>query len=96
MIHSITFKANRDQILKLKQDLVNKSNKGGNKSQIPYEYKVGDQLLLETPRVLLSTPCTGLYPVTKVYKNETIQIQRGIVSERLNIRQICSFQATSG
>jgi hypothetical protein len=45
-------------------------------------------MLLETPGILrkLSTSCTGPYPVTNVYKNGTIRIQKGIVSERVNIR----------
>jgi hypothetical protein len=78
--------------------LIHKSNKKENKSCIPYEYKVGDQVLLETPGIhrKLSTPRTGPYPVTKMYKNGTIHIQRGIVSERVNIRQIYPFQATLG
>jgi hypothetical protein len=71
----------RDQIQKRKQDIIHKSNQKENKnwSQIPYEYKVGDQVLLETPGILrkLSTPCTGPYPVTNVYKNDTIRIQKG-------------------
>jgi hypothetical protein len=52
-------------------------NKKG-KSQIPYEYKVEDQVLLETPGILrkLSTPRTGPYPVTNVYKNGTIRFQK--------------------
>jgi hypothetical protein len=65
-----------------------------NKCQIPYEYKVGDQLLLETPgilRKLSKTPCTGPYLVTNVYKNGTIRIQKEIVSERVNIRRITPF-----
>jgi hypothetical protein len=51
MIHNIAFRANWDQIQKRKQDIINKSNQKENKSstQIPYEYKVGDQVLLETP-----------------------------------------------
>jgi hypothetical protein len=60
---------------------MNKSNQkeSKNQSQIPYEYKVGDQLLLETPGILLklSTPRTRPYPVTNVYKNGTIRIQKG-------------------
>ena len=98
MIHNIAFKANWNRIQKRKQDLIYKSNNKENKSRIPYEYKVGDQVLLETPGILrkLSTSRTGPYPVTKVYNNGTIQIQRGIVSERVNIRRICPFQATSG
>jgi transposase InsO family protein len=94
MIHNIAFKANWNQIQKRKQDIINKSNQKENKSRIPYEYKVGDQVLLETPGILrkLSTPRTGPYPVTQVYNNGTVQIQKGIVKERVNIRRIAPFQ----
>jgi hypothetical protein len=39
---------------------------------------VGDQVLLETHGILqkFSTPRTGPYPVTNVYKNGTIRIQK--------------------
>jgi hypothetical protein len=60
--------------------MINNSNQkeSTKNSQIPYEYKVGDQVLLETPGILrkLSTPRTGPYPVTNVYKNGTIRIQK--------------------
>jgi hypothetical protein len=58
MIHNIAFRANWDQIQKRKQDVINKSNQKESKSQITYEYKVGDQVLLETPGILrkFSTP----------------------------------------
>jgi sporulation protein YlmC with PRC-barrel domain len=93
MIHNIVFRANWDRIQKIKQDIINKSNQKENKSQIPYEYKVGDQVLLETPRSLRksSTLRTGPNPVTNVYKNGTIRIQEGIVSERVNIHRITPF-----
>jgi transposase InsO family protein len=93
MIHNIAFRANWDRIQKRKQDIINKSNQKENKSRIPYEYKVGDQVLVETPGILrkLSTPRTGTYPVTNVYNNGTIRIQKGIVSERVNIRRITPF-----
>jgi hypothetical protein len=32
--------------------IIDKSNQKENKSQIPYEYEVGDQVLLETPWIL--------------------------------------------
>jgi hypothetical protein len=49
-IENIGFRSNWDQIPK--QDIINKTNQKENKSQIPYEYKVGDQTLLETPETL--------------------------------------------
>jgi hypothetical protein len=80
MIHNIAFRANWDQIQKRKQGIINNSNQKENKSknQIPYEYKVGDQVLLKTPGILrkLSTPCIGPYPVTNEYNNGTIRIQK--------------------
>jgi hypothetical protein len=68
IIHNIAFRANWDQIQKRKQDIINKSNQKENKSQIPYEYKVGDQVLVERPEILrkLSIPRTGPYPVTNL------------------------------
>jgi hypothetical protein len=33
-------------------------------------------------------------PVTNVYKNSTIRIQKGMVSERVNIRKITPFNQT--
>jgi hypothetical protein len=76
-----------------KQDSITMYNQKETKVWIPHEYKIGDQVLLETPGILLklSTPCTGPYPVANVYKNGTIRIQKGIVSERLNIRVITPF-----
>jgi hypothetical protein len=78
MNHNIAFRENWDQMQKIKQDIIKKSNQKESKKQIPYEYKVGDQVLLETPGILrkLSTPCTGPYPVTNVYNNGTIRIQK--------------------
>jgi hypothetical protein len=78
MIHNIAFRANWDRIQKRKQDIINKSNQKENKNQIPYEYKVGDQVFLEISGILrkLSTPHTGPYPVTNVFKNGTIRIKK--------------------
>jgi hypothetical protein len=52
-------------------------------------------VLLETIGILwkLSTPYTGTYPVTNVYKNGTIRIQKGMVSERVNTRRITPFNS---
>jgi hypothetical protein len=40
-------------------------------------------VLLETPGILrkLSTPCVVTYPVTNVYKNGTIRIQKELYQE---------------
>jgi hypothetical protein len=76
MIYNIAFNSNWNRIQKRKQDLIDKSNSKEIKTRIPYKYKVGNQVLLETAEILrnLSISFTGPYPVTKVYKNGTIQI----------------------
>jgi hypothetical protein len=74
MIRNIAFRANCNK--KRNKEIIKKSNQKEIKSQIPYEYKVGDQVLLETPGILwkLSTSCTGPYPVMNEYKNGIIRI----------------------
>jgi hypothetical protein len=78
MIHNIAFRVNRNQIQKRKHDIINRQNQKENKNHISYEYKLGDQVLLETPGILrkLSIPCAGPYPVTNVYKDGTIRIPK--------------------
>jgi transposase InsO family protein len=94
MIHNVAFKANWDRIRRRKQHLINKLNEKENKNRLPYEYKIGDQVLVATPGILrkLTTPRTGPYPVTEVYNNGTIQINRGPVSERINIRRLTPYK----
>jgi hypothetical protein len=63
------------------------------KSRIAHEYRVGDQVLLETPGIprKFSIPCTGSFPVTNIYNNCTIRIQKRkniVLSERVNILRI--------
>jgi hypothetical protein len=71
MIHNVAFRSNWYWIQKRKQDIINKYNQKETKSRIPYEYKVGEQVLLETLGILrkLSTPCTGPNPLKNVYKS---------------------------
>jgi hypothetical protein len=47
-------------------------------SNARFQSKFGDQVLLETRKILLklSTSCTGPYPVANVYKNGTVRIQK--------------------
>jgi hypothetical protein len=78
---------------------IKRFNQKENERFIPYKYfKVKDQVLSETPGILqkLMITFTGAFPVTRVYQNGTVQIQIDIVSERVNILQICPYQGTSG
>jgi len=40
----------------------------------------------------VESPTEGPYNIIEVYSNGTVQIQRGIMQERLNIRRIKPFK----
>ena len=55
-----------------------------------YDYAVGGQVLVRKDGILRKseTKWTGPYHITTVHTNGTIRIQRGALSERLNIRRV--------
>ena len=93
MILPIKFNANWARIRANRQRMIDQSNIRENKKRLIHEYKVGDKILLDKPGLLrkLSTPRTGPYLVRKVHTNGTIHIQRGAVTERVNIRRVTPF-----
>jgi hypothetical protein len=72
MIHNIAFRANWDQIQNRKQDIINKSNQKENKNQtqISYEYKVGDQVLVETPGILRNGTIRNQNDKREIYQKD--------------------------
>ena len=93
MILPITFKADWALIAQRKQEQINASNHFENKKRIKHDYKVGDKVLLTKPGLLrkLSTPRTGPYLVHQVFTNGTINIQKGAVIQRVNIRRVSPY-----
>jgi hypothetical protein len=96
MIHNIAFRANWYWIQKRQQDIINNFNQKENKSQIPYEYKAGDQVLLETPGILRKNINTSYRTIScneciQECYNQNPKSQKAIVSERVNIRRITPF-----
>ena len=61
-----------------------------NAQRSDYDYAVGGQVLVQKDRILRKseTKWTGPYHITTVHTNGTIRIQRGALSERLNIRRV--------
>ena len=73
----------------LKQERINSNNKQENKSRIHHTYKVGDQILLRARKYSKhDQEYEGPYPLTKVGKNGTVNFQKGIVNDVVNIRRI--------
>ena len=93
MLIPITTQANWELIRQRRQEEINRNNDRENRSRIPHEYQVGEKVLLRIEGIKrkLSAPRSGPYEILRVYNNGTVRIQRGAVSERVNIRRITPF-----
>jgi hypothetical protein len=71
-----------------------RNNRRENDSRIIHDYKVGDRILLKKPGkhlIKLEAPRTGPHPVTAIYTNGTVCIQKGNVHERVSIRRLFPY-----
>jgi hypothetical protein len=93
MILPTKFKADWAAIALRKQDIINKSNARENKKRIFHEYKIGQKVLLEKPGInpKLEAPREGPYEVVHVSTNGTVRIQKGVVTQRVNIRRLTPY-----
>ena len=57
---------------------------------MPHDYKVGDFVHIIKDGVYrkLEGDKLGPFPITQVFTNGTVQIQRDLVNERINIRRL--------
>ena len=93
MILNITHKANWEFIRSRKQELINKNNERENKTRIPYQYKVGDLVLIKKgTENKYESPFSGPHFVTNVNDNGTIKVQQGAVSDTVNIRRVQPYR----
>lgn len=93
MILPVQFRTDWTRLKNNGQTVMNRNNTRENRSRIQHDYQVSDKILLRIPGILrkLSTPRTGPFEITRVYTNGTIHIQRGSVTERINIRHVDPF-----
>ena len=98
MLLPVTFKADWARIKNKRQTEINRNNARENNTRIHHSYKRGDKILLTRPGInrKMSTPRTGPHTVERTYTNGTIRIQRGAISERVNIRRVTPYLETSG
>ena len=73
-----------------RQKCTDKNTQRENSRRVDFDYAVGMQVLLRKDGILrkAETKYDGPYTITTVYTNGTIRIQRGTMSERLNIRRV--------
>ena len=93
MLLDLKFKANWANICLRKQHMIDKGVLRENKGRIQHDYSVGDKVLYNVPGIIpkLDPPQTGPWEVKQVFVNGTVTIQRGSVSDRVNIRLISPF-----
>jgi preprotein translocase subunit YajC len=93
MILPIQFKANWASIALRKQKIINQSNAKENKKRLQHEYKIGDKVLLEKGGIQpkMAAPREGPFRIVKVSANGTVRIQKGAVTQRVNIRRLTPY-----
>ena len=90
----------RDSILNVahtanwKQRLIRQNNILENRKHIPYQYKVGEQVLIKQDQQAkyANILYKGPYTVTAVNNNGMVQVDMGIVSDTYNIRRIHPYR----
>ena len=90
MLFGIPYLANWKGIGQRRQELVDRNNVRENKNRVDFDYRTGQKVLLWKEGILrkAETRYKVPYVITEVHTNDTIMIQKGSLSERLNIRRV--------
>ena len=79
-----------------KQQMINKNNLRENSKRIPYNYETGQKVLLKTgTEYKWEKPQEGPYKILEVFENGTVRLQKGPVTDVVNIRRILPFYERS-
>ena len=90
MMFNLSTLVNWKELSIRKQALVDKNTLRENRKRIDYDYQIDDLVYVTKDGIFrkLDSPKKGPYPVTEVFSNGTVCIQRGAVNERINIRRL--------
>ena len=93
MLFNIPYQPNWKDIALNKQKIINKSNAAENEKRLEHDYAIDDEILIIRDGHFrkLEGPFLGPYSIVQVYTNETVRIQRGTVTERINIRRLTPY-----
>ena len=93
MLFDIPYIADWTAIGNRRQASVDQMNTRENSRRVDFDYAVGQKVLLKKDGILRKAEdkYVGPYNVTQVHTNGTIRIQRGTMSERINIRRATPF-----
>ena len=89
MIFNITQKVDWELIKQRKQQVIQKNNSRENSKRIPHVYHAGDKVMLHLgTEYKHEQPYYGPYEIREVHSNGTVTIQKGAITEKVNIRQL--------
>ena len=102
ILHPFSTQVDWEELLKKKQETIDRANIKENATRRYFDYEVGDKILIFNkahkgklePTVLLEGPW---WKITQVHTNRTVSILRNIYIyiridiERMNISRICPF-----
>ena len=87
MLLNIKFMADWEMIRLGKQKDVDRNNDRENSLRVDHDYHIGDKVLVTDNDIQckLNCPTKEPYNIIQVYTNGTVRVQRGAVTERINI-----------
>jgi len=93
MLFDIPYIADRTAIWQRRQASVDKDNARKNARRIDFDYAVGHKVMIRKDGYIRKADkkYLGPFTITQVHMNGTIRIQRGTMSERINIRRVTPF-----
>ena len=96
MLFDIPYIADWAKIGEYRQAQTDRNTARKNRARSDYDYQVGGQVLGRKDCILCKAESkyTGPFNITSVHTNGTICIQRGALSERINIRRVKPYYRT--
>jgi hypothetical protein len=93
MLFDVPYVADWHKMGKYRQAQTDRNTERENRRRYDYDYAVGQQILIRKDGILRKSESRyeGPYTITEVHTNGTIRVQRGAISERLNIRRVTPF-----
>ena len=93
MLFDIPYIADWSEIGNRRQIIVDKMNARKNNKRIDFEYTKRQQVLIKKDGIIrkLKDKYDGPYTITQLHTNGTVGIQRGKISERMNIRRLAPY-----
>ena len=90
---NLSHAADWSEIWKTHQKLAKRDNIRENTRRIDTDYQVGQKFLIRNDEIIRKSQNVkvGPFVITEVHTNGTVRIQRGKITERLNIRRLVPY-----